>query len=174
MDHGVWRCRYLCGRMKVRVFRSLVLPVFLYGCETWTLTRDLRQRLNSFGTRCLRRILGCCWSDFVSTERLLRETQMRFVTCIVRERRLRLHGHVAHFPDADPAHQILSTRYFVSGGGQGADYVLRCSRLIGISRRWEWARHLPGGWPDGGPWITGGKWTQRRAAPAHAPIPDLT
>ena len=42
LDHGVWRCRYLCGRTKVRVFRSLVRPVLLYGCETWTLTRDLR------------------------------------------------------------------------------------------------------------------------------------
>ena len=50
------------------------------------------------------------WSDFVSNERLLRETQMRFVTCIVRECQLRLYGHVAHFPDADPAHQILSAR----------------------------------------------------------------
>ncbi len=46
LDHGVWRCRYLCGRMKVRVFRSLVLPVLLYECGTWTLTRDLRRRLN--------------------------------------------------------------------------------------------------------------------------------
>ena len=35
---------------------------------------------------------------------------MRFVTCIVRECQLRLYGHVAHFPDADPAHQILSAR----------------------------------------------------------------
>ena len=34
LDHGVWCCRYLCGRTKVRVFRSLVLPVLLYGCET--------------------------------------------------------------------------------------------------------------------------------------------
>ena len=109
LNHGVWRCRYLCGRTKVRVFRSLVLPVLLYGCETWTLTKDLRWRLNSFGTRSLRRILGYRWSDFVS-ERLLRETQMRFVTCIVREHQLRLCGHVARFPDADPARQILSAR----------------------------------------------------------------
>ena len=35
---------------------------------------------------------------------------MRFVTCIVRERQLRLYGHVARIPDADPAHQILSVR----------------------------------------------------------------
>ena len=88
LDSWVWRCRYLCRRTKVGVFRSLVLPVLLYGCETWTLTRDLRQRLNAFGTRSLRRILGYCWSDVVSNERLLRESQMRFVTCIVREHQL--------------------------------------------------------------------------------------
>jgi len=110
LDHGVWSCRYLCGRTQVQVFRSLVLPVLLYGCETWTLTRDLRQRLNSLGTRYLRRILGYRWSDFVSNEWLLRETQMRFVTCIVCECQLQLYGHVAHFPDADSAHQILSAR----------------------------------------------------------------
>ena len=75
---------------------------------------------------------------------------------------------------------ILLTRFsqrgsLLSGGGQWADHVPRgCSRLISISRRWGWARHLPGGWPDGGSWSTGGKWTQRCAALAHAPIPDLT
>ena len=87
-----------------------MLPVLLDRCEIWNLTRDLRWRLNSFGTRSLWRILGSRWSDFVSTERSLRETQMRFVTCIVSERQLRLYGPVAHFPDADPAHQILSAR----------------------------------------------------------------
>ena len=52
LDHGVWRCQYLCRRTKVRVFMSLVLPVLLSRCETWTLTRDLKERLNCFGTRC--------------------------------------------------------------------------------------------------------------------------
>ena len=87
-----------------------VLSVLLYGCETWTLTGELRQQLNSFGTRSLRRILGYHWSDFVFNERLLKEIQMRFVCCIVREHQLRMYGHVARFPDADPAHQILSAR----------------------------------------------------------------
>ena len=110
LDHVVWCCLYLCGRTKIRVFRFLVLLVLLYGCETWTLTRDLRQRLNSFGTKSLRRILDYRWSNFMSNEWLLRETQMRFVTCIVRERQLRLYGPVARFPDSYPAHQILSAR----------------------------------------------------------------
>ena len=144
----MWHCRYLCGRTKVRDFRSLVLPVLLYGCETWTLTRNLRQRLNSFGTRSLRRILSYRWSDFVSNERLLRETQMRFLTCIVREHQLWLCGHVTHLPD-----RFSQRGSLVSGGGQWADHVPRgWSRLISISRRWRWARHLPWGWPDGSPW----------------------
>ena len=75
-----------------------------------TLTRAPRRKLNSFGPTSLRRILGYRWSDFASNERLLRETEMRFVTCIVRERQLRLYGHVVRFPDADPAHQIHSAR----------------------------------------------------------------
>ena len=71
---------------------------------------DLTGILNSFGTRSLWRNLGYRWLDFVSNERLLRETQMRFVSCIVRERQLRLYGHASRFPDADPAHQVLSVR----------------------------------------------------------------
>ena len=55
-------------------------------------------------------LFGESWSDFVPNEQLLRETQMRFITCVVREHQLRLYGHVARFPDADPAHQILSAR----------------------------------------------------------------
>ena len=123
-----------------------MLPVLLYGSETWTLTRDLRRGLNSFGTRSLWRILRYRWSDFVSSERLLRETQMRFITCIICERQLRLSGHVARFPDADPAHKILSAREprewsrpvgqpRASWLQQVDQYLMECSL----------ARHLPGG-----------------------------
>ena len=110
LGQGVWRCRYLCKRTKIRVFRSLVLPVLLYGCETWTLTKDMGSRLNVFLTKSLRRILGYRWSDYVSNERLLRESRMRFVTCMIRERQLRLFGHVARFPGNDPAARVLSAR----------------------------------------------------------------
>ncbi|KAG2457926.1 ZEP2 factor, partial [Polypterus senegalus] len=45
--------------------------------------------------------------DFASNERLLMESRMRHITCIVRERQLRHYGHVARFPEGDPAHRIL-------------------------------------------------------------------
>ena len=108
LNTSIWRCRYLCRRTKIRVFKSLVLPVLLYGCETWTLTRDLERRLDVFGTMSLRRIMGYRWYDFVSNERLLRETDSRHVTSIICERQLRLYGHVARFPEIDPAHRVIS------------------------------------------------------------------
>ena len=118
-------------------------------------------------------ILGFRWSDFVSNERLLKETRIRFVTCIFRERPLQLYGHVAHFPDADPAHQILSAKEPREWRRPMAQpRTCGCSRLISISRRWGWARHLPGGGQKEAPGSR--KWMQRRAALAHAPIPDLT
>ena len=129
-----------------------MLPVLLYGCETWTLTRDLRRRLNSFGTRSLRRILGYRWSDFVSNERFLRETQMRFGTGIVHEHQLQLHGHVARFPDADPAHQILSAResheWRRPMGRPRASWLQQVDRHL---KEIEMDRYLSGGWPDGSP-----------------------
>ena len=108
LNSSIWRCRYLSRRTKIRVFGALVLPVLLYGCETWTLNADLRRRLDVFGTSCLRRIMGYRWDDFVSNQRLLRETDSRHVTSIVRQRQLRLYGHVARLSEADPAYQVLT------------------------------------------------------------------
>ncbi len=46
----------------------------------------------------------------VSNQRLFHETASGSVTSIVRERQLRLYGHVARLPDVDPAHRVLSVR----------------------------------------------------------------
>ena len=56
------------------------------------------------------RILGYRWHDYVSNDLLLRKAGLRQVTCIVRERQLRLYGHVARLPAEDPSHRILSCR----------------------------------------------------------------
>ena len=46
----------------------------------------------------------------MSNDLVLRETGLRQVTCIVRERQQRLYGHIAHLHPEDPAHQILPCR----------------------------------------------------------------
>ena len=58
----------------------------------------------------------------------------------------------------------------------GTARVLRCcARWSHVWRTWAWrAPCLSGRWPDGGRMNTVARWTRRRAAPAHVPIPDLT
>ena len=47
---------------------------------------------------------------YMSNDQVLREAGLRQVTCIVRERQLRLYGHMARLPAEDPAQRILSCR----------------------------------------------------------------
>ena len=46
----------------------------------------------------------------MSNQRLLRETESRLITSIVRQRQLRLYRHVARYPEADPASRVISER----------------------------------------------------------------
>ena len=108
LNKTVWRSRYLSRLTKVRVFRSLVMPVLLYSSEAWTLTGGQRQRLNTFVCTTLRRILGIRWQDHVSNQTVLERAGMRCVNCQIWERQLRFYGHVVRFPPSDPANRILS------------------------------------------------------------------
>ena len=63
--------------------KSLVIPVLLYGCDTWTLNTDLKRQIDVFGNICLRSIIRYNWNDFVSNQRLLCETESRPITSIV-------------------------------------------------------------------------------------------
>jgi hypothetical protein len=50
--------RLLSKNIKIRVYITIILPVILYGCETWSLTLREQQRLRVFENRVLRRIFG--------------------------------------------------------------------------------------------------------------------
>jgi hypothetical protein len=50
--------RLLSRNVKVKIYKTIILPVVLYGCETWSLTQREEHRLRVFGNRVLRRIFG--------------------------------------------------------------------------------------------------------------------
>jgi hypothetical protein len=50
--------RLLSKNIKIRIYKSIILPVVLYGCETWSLTLREEHRLRVFENRVLRRIFG--------------------------------------------------------------------------------------------------------------------
>jgi hypothetical protein len=45
-------------RGKIKIYKTVILPVVLYGCETWSLTLREEHRLGVFENRVLRRIFG--------------------------------------------------------------------------------------------------------------------
>jgi len=45
-------------KLKIKIYRTLILPVVLYGCETWSLTLREERRLRVFENRVLRRVFG--------------------------------------------------------------------------------------------------------------------
>ena len=48
----------LSKNLKIKIYRTLILPVVLYGCETWSLTLREERRLRVFENRVLRRVFG--------------------------------------------------------------------------------------------------------------------
>ncbi len=107
---SIWRCRYLCRRTKIRIFRFLVL-VPRSMAETWTLNGDLGRRTAVFGNTRQGRVRGYRWNDFVSN-RLIRDWFDIFDILPTQPVNIIwLYGHVARCPDADPAHQCSVRQY---------------------------------------------------------------
>ena len=50
--------RFLSKNLKIKIYRTIILPVVLYGCETWALTLREGRKLRVFENMVLRRIFG--------------------------------------------------------------------------------------------------------------------
>jgi hypothetical protein len=50
--------RLLSKTLKIRIHKTIILPVVLYGCETWSITLRDKHRVTVFENRALRRIFG--------------------------------------------------------------------------------------------------------------------
>ena len=58
---------------KVRLVKAMVFPVVMYGCESWTVNKAERQRINAFGLWCWRRLLRVPWTARRSNQSTLKE-----------------------------------------------------------------------------------------------------
>ncbi|KAI8515766.1 hypothetical protein Bbelb_065790 [Branchiostoma belcheri] len=91
----IWSNGQISTATKLRLYNSLVLSVLLYGAEAWTLTATEERHLDTFDQKCLRRILGYRWYDFVSNSTVRQKTGQPPVSHKIRQARLRLFGHLA-------------------------------------------------------------------------------
>jgi hypothetical protein len=93
-----------------------MLPVVLYGCETWSLTLGEEQRLRVFENRVLRRILGPKRDEVTGKWRRLHNEELNDlysspnIIRVIKSRRIRWAGHVAHMGEKRGAYRILVGR----------------------------------------------------------------
>src|SRR2546425_11496406 len=58
---SLWRGKKISLATKLRLLDSNVIPIATYGCETWTILKHDMLRIQAFGHKCLRRLLGIYW-----------------------------------------------------------------------------------------------------------------
>ena len=58
---------------KVRLVNSMVFPVVIYGCESWTIKKAEHQRIDAFELWCWRRLLRVPWTARRSNQSILKE-----------------------------------------------------------------------------------------------------
>ena len=58
---------------KVHLVKAMVFPVVMYGCESWTVKKAERQRIDAFELRCWRRFLRVPWTARRSNQVILKE-----------------------------------------------------------------------------------------------------
>jgi hypothetical protein len=97
--------------LKIRIYKTIILPVVLYGCETWspTLREEHRQRV--FENRVLRRIFGPKRDEMTGEWRKLYDKKLRdlyplpSIIRILKSRRMRWAGHVARMGEKRNAYR---------------------------------------------------------------------
>ena len=64
---------------KVHLVKAMVFPVVMYGCESWTVKKAERQRVDAFELWCWRRLLRVPWTARRSNQSILKEINPEFL-----------------------------------------------------------------------------------------------
>jgi hypothetical protein len=102
--------------VKIKIYKTIILPVVLYVCETWSLTLREEHRLRVFENRVLRRIFGPKRDEVTRVWRKLHNEELHglysspSIVRVIKARRMRWTGHVARMEEVRGAYNILVGR----------------------------------------------------------------
>ena len=98
----VWRSS-ISMTTKLKIFKTSIESILLYGCESWTLTKQISASIDGTYTRMLRAVQNVSWQQHLPNSVLY--GALPPISTIIRQRRLRLAGHV--YRHNEPASQVL-------------------------------------------------------------------
>jgi hypothetical protein len=105
--------RLLSKNVKVRIYNTIILPVVLYGCETWSLTIREEHKLGVFENGVLRRIFGTKRDGVTRGWRKLHNEELHnlyfspSIIRIMKSRRMRWAEHVARMGEKRNVFRLL-------------------------------------------------------------------
>ena len=107
--------RLLSKNLKIKIYKTIILPVVIYGCETWSLILKEECRLRVFQNRILRRIFGPKRNENGEWRRLHNEElhslyRSHTIVRVIKSRRLRWAGHVARMEEVKSDFKILTCK----------------------------------------------------------------
>jgi len=103
----------LSKNLKIKIYRTIILPVVLYGCETWSLALREERRLRVFENRVLRRIFGPKRDEVTGEWRKLHNDELNNlysspnIVRVIKSRRMRWAGHVARMGEGRGVYRVL-------------------------------------------------------------------
>jgi len=105
--------RLLSKNLKIKTYKTIILPVVLYGCETWSLTVREERRLRVSEKRLLRRVFGPKRDEVTGEWRKLHNEELNDVYSlpnilwVLKSRRMRWAGHVALIGEDSGVYRVL-------------------------------------------------------------------
>ena len=105
--------RLLSKNLKIKIYRTIILPVVLYGCETRSLTLREKRRLRVFENRVLRKVFGPKRDEVTGEWRKLHNEELNDlysvpnIVRVVKSRRMRWAWHVARMGEDRGVHRVL-------------------------------------------------------------------
>ena len=70
---SIFKSRDITLPTKVHLVKAMIFPVVMYGCESWTVMKAERQRIDAFEIWCWRRLLRDPWTSRRSNQSILKE-----------------------------------------------------------------------------------------------------
>ena len=95
----IWKNKEIRFPSKMRLYRALALSTLLYGCESWTMSAETIKKVQTFETKCFRRMLCITWqerktNEYVRSQVALLDGPQEPLLAIIKRRKLQWFGHV--------------------------------------------------------------------------------
>ena len=97
---SILKSRAITLPTKVHLVKAMVFPVVMYGCESWTIKKGERQRIDAFELWCWKRLLRISWTARKSNQSILKKISPEYsLEGLTLKLNLQYFGHLMQITD---------------------------------------------------------------------------